>query len=768
MFSKFSENARKVLIEAKKEMCELKHPYVGSEHLMLGILKNKNSKLAKKLKEYGLDYNVFKKEILGIIGVGNEQSEWFLYTPLLKKIIEDSIIESRELNIDVTVELLFSSLIQEGEGIAIRIMISMGIDLDKIIEEFSSNNHGKKSKNKKKLMIDEFGYDLNKKAIKNELDPVIGREQEIEKLIEILCRRTKNNPLLIGEAGVGKTAIVEELSKRIANGNVPSPLKGKRIVSLSMASLVSGTKYRGEFEERVNKLMKEIEGDNRVIIFIDEIHTLVGAGGAEGAIDASNILKPILARGKIKVIGATTVEEFKKYMEEDRALSRRFQNIFVEEPNVSQTKEILLKIKPIYESFHNVRIPDEIIHTIVELSDKYIYDRKQPDKAIDILDESCSKVSSSKDKINSNLKKLQEDLDKVLEEKNTAIINQNFLEACQLRKIENSIEDKIYKLEKTIRNKQSSLEVDKEVVAKVIKQKTKIPVFEIEEEKHTNLIKFKEQLSKNIIGQPKAIDLLYKIIKKIKLGFKDNAKPISLLFVGPTGVGKTLLVKEFSKLFLGEGNLITLDMSEYKEEHTISKIIGSPPGYVGYSNKNTVLEEIKDKPYSIILLDEVEKAHPSVVNLFLQILDEGRIKDSKGNVVRFDNTIIIMTSNVGFSKNSIGFNYNNAEIIETKLKDFLSLEIMNRIDEVVIFDRLTKKDISTIITKKLRNIKKQLKEKNITVHINKKVIDEIIQDSKYEEFGARKIDKIISYKINDLIFEQLLLGNKEFDIQTIH
>ncbi|MBQ7137262.1 MAG: ATP-dependent Clp protease ATP-binding subunit [Bacilli bacterium] len=768
MFSKFTESARKVLIDAKKEMNELKHPYIGSEHLVLAMLKNKNSKLAKKLKGYNLEYDEFKKEIITILGIGNDQAEWFLYTPLLKKVIEDSIIESRELNSDVTVELLFSSLIQEGEGIAIRIMISMGIDLDELIEQFSNKTHNKRGKNKKKFMIDEFGYDLNKKACKNELDPVIGREEEIERIIEILCRRSKNNPLLIGEAGVGKTAIVEELSKRIANGNVPQQLKGKRIVSLSMASLVSGTKYRGEFEERVNKIMKEIEDDSRVIIFIDEIHTLVGAGGAEGAIDASNILKPILARGQIKIIGATTTEEFKKYIEDDRALSRRFQNVFIEEPNIQQTKDILSKLKPVYEAFHNVHISDEVINIIVELSDKYIYDRKQPDKSIDILDESCSKAATSKNKQNRNLKAYQESLKEILEEKNKAIIDHNFLEASQLRKKENYIEDKIYKLEKSITNKQRCLEVGKDVVAKVIKQKTKIPIFEIEGEATKKLIKLKEELSKRIIGQTKAIDVLYKISKKIKLGFKDKSKPISLLFVGPTGVGKTLMVKEFSRLFLGDDQLITIDMSEYKEEHTISKIIGSPPGYVGYSNKNNVLEQIKDKPYSVLLLDEIEKAHPSVINLFLQILDEGRIKDSKGNIVRFDNTIIIMTSNVGFSKNSIGFNYNNIEVVESKLKEFLSLEIINRIDDVVVFERLTEKDIGTIISNKLRDIKIKFKKKNINTHINRRVVDEIIEECKYEEFGARKIEKIINLKINDLILEQLLLGNNELDIQTIH
>lgn len=768
MFSKFTEEARKVLIEAKKEMSELKHPYVGSEHLLLAILKNKNSNLSKKLKEYNLDYNKFREEIINIIGIGSEETEWYLYTPLLKKVIEDAMLESREQNSEVTVELLFSSLIQEGEGIAIRVMISMNIDLDSILEEFNTKATSKKNKNKKKLMIDEYGYDMNKKVRKNEIDPVIGRNEEIERLIEILCRRTKNNPLLIGEAGVGKTAIVEELSRRIVVGNVPAQLKNKRIVSVSMSSLVAGTKYRGEFEERVTKILKELESDNKVIIFIDEMHTLVGAGGAEGAIDASNILKPILARGKIKIIGATTIEEYKKYIEDDRALARRFQTITVDEPDVTKTKEILMKLKPIYEEYHNVSISDEIINTIVELSNKYIYNRKQPDKAIDILDEVSSKVSIAKDKSLNQLKNLKEELISVLESKNKAIIEQNFTEASLLRKKENNLESRINKLEDKQLGNKVRREVTKETVAEVINLKTRIPVYELERENPKNILKIKEELSKKVTGQDKAINTIYQISKRIKLGFKDGNKPISLLFAGPTGVGKTLLVKEFSKLFIGEDNLITLDMSEYKEEHTISKIIGSPPGYVGYSNKNTVVEEIKNKPYSIILVDEIEKAHPSVINLFLQILDEGKIKDSSGNTIRLDHNIIIMTSNIGFNKKTIGFNSDVEEIVNTKLKEFLSPEIMNRIDEVIIFNKLSRKNINEIVTRKVKLVKEKFKSKNINVHISNKVIDEIIEESKYEEYGARKIDKIITSKLDDLIIDELLLGNDNLNIQTIH
>ncbi len=768
MFSKFTEEARKVLVSAKKEMTDLKHPYVGSEHLLLAILKNKDSAIAKKLKEYNLDYNSFKKEIINIIGIGTEVTEWYLYTPLLKKVIEDAMMESKEEMKDVTVEMLFSSLIHEGEGIAIRIMLAMNVDFDSIMEEFNVKTAGKKIKSKKKLMIDEFGYDLNKKARQEEIDPVIGRNGELERLIEILCRRTKNNPLLIGEAGVGKTAIVEELSRKIVQGMVPEQLKNKRIVSVSMSSLVAGTKYRGEFEERITKMLKELENDNNVIVFIDEMHTLVGAGGAEGAIDASNILKPILARGKIKIIGATTIEEYKKYIEEDRALARRFQTILIEEPDSNKTKEILLKLKPIYEKYHNVKISDEVIDAIVKLSNRYIYNRKQPDKAIDILDEAAAKVSVAKDKKSNHLNILKEELDNIMEEKNKAIIKQDYNSAASFRKAENQLETKINKLEeKKLKNINTKI-VTTKTIAEIINLKTKIPVYELEQDDFKNILKLKKSMMSKIKGQEVAIDKLYQISKRIKLGFKEESKPVSLLFVGPTGVGKTLLVKEFSKLLVGSNNLITLDMSEYKEEHTISKIIGSPPGYVGYSNKNTVVEEIKNKPYSVILVDEIEKAHPSVLNLFLQILDEGRIKDSRGNSIRLDHNIIIMTSNIGFNKNAIGFNQSDNNSIETKLKEFLSPEIMNRIDDVIIFSKLNRKNIFDIVTKKLKEVKEKFRENNIDIHISNKVVEQIIDESKFEEYGARKIDKIIRTKVDNIIIDELLLGKKKFNIQSIY
>ncbi len=767
MFSKFTEEARKALIGAKREMSELKHSYVGSEHLLLAILKDKNNSIAKKLKEYGIEYSNFRKEIVKALGIGKEKVEWFLYTPLLKKIIEDAMLESKEDNNEVTLEILFSSLIQEGEGIAIRIILSMNVDLDALIEELSIKGPAKKKSNKKKLLIDEFGFDMNKKAKQNEMDPVIGRNQEIDRLIEILCRRTKNNPLLIGDAGVGKTAIVEELSRRIVMGDVPLQLKGKRIVSVSMSSLVAGTKYRGEFEDRIGKMLKEVEQDTNVIIFIDEMHTLVGAGGAEGAIDASNILKPTLARGKMQIIGATTTDEYKKFIEDDKALARRFQTIMIDEPNKDKTKEILLKLKPIYESFHNVKISNDIINLIVDLSDKYIYNRRQPDKAIDILDEVSAKVSVLEDKKVNQLKSLKEELNHIIDDKNLAIINQAFNDASLLSKKERLLTSKINKLEDKILNNKAPKEVTESLVREIVRTKTLIPVFELNDHNSKNVQKMMIELQKEVIGQQEAIDTLYKISKRIKAGFKESNKPISLLFVGPTGVGKTLLAKKFSQYMIGDNSLITLDMSEYKEEHTISKIIGSPPGYVGYHNKTTILEEIKNKPFSVILVDEIEKAHPSVINLFLQILDEGKIKDASGNVVRFDHNIIIMTSNIGFDKNNIGFN-NNPDHINTKLKDILSTEILNRIDNVVTFNHLTKKDILKIINNKLKTAKNNFKERNIDVHITNKVIEEIVDDSHYQDFGARKIDKIIHNKIDDLVIDNLIAGNNKLIIESIH
>ena len=766
MFSKFTEDARKVLVDSKKEMVSLKHPFIGTEHIFLAILKNINNPIYKKLSNYNINYKNFREALIEIVGYGKEENKYFLYTPLVKRIIEESILEARENNSgEVTLEHLFLSMLEEGEGVAIRILISMNINIDEIYNEFKDKMKIRSTKKQKKLLIDDLGYDMNKKICFT--DPVIGREKEINRIIEILCRRTKNNPLLLGEAGVGKSAIVEELSRRIVENEVPVQLLNKRIMSVSMANLVSGTKYRGEFEERITKMLKEVEKDNNIILFIDEIHTLVGAGGAEGAIDASNILKPALARGQIRVIGATTNIEYKKFMEEDRALARRFQPIYIEEPNNIKTFDILKKLRPIYEKFHKVKISDEILELIIDLSNKYIYDRKQPDKAIDILDEASAKLSVLKDKKEEKLKNLKKELKQTIENKNSFIVKNNFKEASIFRQKEKQLEDKINKLELNSKKSISNKNLTKKLIGDVIEEKTKIPIYELNSDNKDNLIKLENNLKKEIIGQDEAINKLCLETKKIHLGYKKENTPISLLFVGPTGVGKTLLVKEYTKYLYNKENLIRLDMSEYKEEHSISKIIGSPPGYIGYGNKNTIIEQIKSKPHAVILLDEIEKAHESVINLFLQALDEGIITSSNGETINLNNTTIIMTSNIGFNKNNVGFNKNENNRVMQELKQILSKEFLNRINHIVIFNSLTKKNIEKILNKKINKLRVIYSTKSaIDIKISKKIINSIIEESEYSTFGARRIDKIIEEKIDNLVIDSIIAGKKEVKITT--
>lgn len=766
MFGNFTEEARIILTHAKKEMYELKHPYIGSEHLLLAILKEKND-ISKKLLEYNLNYDKFKSEIIKVVGKGTKESEWFLYTPLLKRIIENAILDSKDNNSgNVTVEHLFSSMLEEGEGVAIRIMLGMNIDLEELYNEFSyklvSKPRGKKNK---KLLLEELGVDLTEKALKGELDPVIGRDKEIKRVLEILSRRTKNNPLLIGEAGVGKTAIVEELSKMISTGDVPMSLKNKRIISLDMATTVAGTKYRGEFEERIRKILKEIEENDDIILFIDEIHTLVGAGGAEGAIDASNIFKPALARGKLRCIGATTIDEYKKFIESDGALERRFQKVLVEIPDKKVVRDILMKLKGIYEKFHLVKISDEIIDLIIELSEKYIYDRNQPDKAIDLLDEVCAKVSLTESKEFKKYNSLNKELKEVLKNKNKSIIEGNFDEAASYKEKENILMDKINKLELTLHKKDKYNIVTKEDVANVINIKTKIPVYELLSDNMSAIDTLEKNLSGHIIGQDKVVESLVKIAKRIKLGFNDENKCYAMLFCGSSGVGKTLLAKTFGESLVGRENVIKLDMGEYAESHSISKIIGAPPGYVGYSDNKNILELIRNKPYSVLILDEIEKSDPNIINLFFQILDDGKIKDSCGREVRFDNVTIIMTSNIGFNDIEIGFNKKNNDVVLSKLKEYFSLPFINRIDNTVIFNKLNYDNIEKITKKKLSELKSKYLKKNIKLRFSSDLIKKIIDESNYEEFGARKIDKVIKERVENEIIEKVLDGKNNILIK---
>ncbi len=762
MFSRFSEEAQKALILAKKEMNNLRHPYVGSEHLFLSILSMKDLEITKVLASYNITYEVFKRELIRIVGVGKESNEWFLYTPLLKRVIETAILNSKEKGeVEVSVNELLLAILEEGEGVAIRLLIGLNIDVDEIYNSISKDSKVSNKALHKKLLVEDFAVNLNKKIVGNEVDPVIGRDDEIKSLIEILCRRGKNNPLLIGEAGVGKTAIVEELARRIVEGNVPKPLKGKTILSLPMANLVAGTKYRGEFEERVSKILKELEENDDIIVFIDEVHTIVGAGGAEGAIDASNIIKPALARGKIQLIGATTTYEYHNFIEKDKALNRRFQIIMIEEPSTNKTKEILKKLKPLYEAYHFVSISDDIIDLIVELSDTYIYEYYQPDKSIDILDEVCTKASLLDSKNDTELLKINIELQEVISNKKKAIIKQDFDLASTYKEKEKELLTKKNDLELNLMTKRKPKKITKEMVADVIYLKTKIPVYEINKSSRKIINNLDKNLKKIVLGQDEIITDLCNRVKKVRLGFQDKPHIESFLFCGRTGVGKTLLVKEFAKLLYGESNFIRLDMSEYKESYTVSKIIGSPPGYVGFDNHLTVLDTIRMHPHSVILLDEIEKASSEVMKLFLQVLDEGVLTDSRGRKVRFDNVFLFMTTNLGYSNDSIGFteSKNNLDI-----EEFLGVEFVNRIGKIYYFSDISSDVIHKIVEKRLNVLIEGFKKKDLKIKISPKIVDKVIKESNYEKFGARRVDKVIDEVVTPIIVDAWYNGKKEITV----
>ncbi len=762
MFSRFSEEAQKALILAKKEMNNLRHPYVGSEHLFLSILSMKDLEIVSVLASYNITYEVFKKELIRIVGVGKESNEWFLYTPLLKRVIETAILNSKEKGeVEVSVNELLLAILEEGEGVAIRLLIGLNIDVDEIYNSISKDTKVSNKAIHKKLLVEDFAVNLNKKIVGNEVDPVIGRDDEIKSLIEILCRRGKNNPLLIGEAGVGKTAIVEELARRIVEGNVPKPLKGKTILSLPMASLVAGTKYRGEFEERVSKILKELEENDDIIVFIDEVHTIVGAGGAEGAIDASNIIKPALARGKIQLIGATTTYEYHNFIEKDKALNRRFQIIMIEEPSTNKTKEILKKLKPLYEAYHFVSISDDIIDLIVDLSDTYIYEYYQPDKSIDILDEVCTKASLLESKNDTELLKINIELQEVISNKKKAIMKQDFDLASTYKEKEKELLTKKNDLELNLMTKRKPKKITKEMVSDVIYLKTKIPVYEINKSSRKIINNLDKSLKKIVLGQDEIITDLCNRVKKVRLGFQDKPHIESFLFCGRTGVGKTLLVKEFANLLYGDANFIRLDMSEYKEAHTVSKIIGSPPGYVGFDNHLTVLDTIRMHPHSVILLDEIEKASGEVMKLFLQVLDEGVLTDSRGRKVRFDNVFLFMTTNLGFSKDSIGFTESKNNI---DIEDFLGVEFVNRIGKIYYFNDISRNVIHRIVEKRLYVLIDGFKKKDLKIKISKEVVDKVIKESNYEKFGARRVDKVIDEVVTPIIVDAWYNGKKEITV----
>ncbi len=764
MFQKFDEELQKILKKAKLEMQELKHPFVGTEHLMLSILKCKNNKLTIKLNENKVFYENFKEELINLVGYGNSLNSYFIYTPLLKRVIENAIIDTKEDNKNiVTVNTLFLSLLDEGEGVAIRVLNNLGINIDEMYYEFVTKDEANlKNKGRKKLLIYDHAIDLVAKAKELKIDPVVGRDIEIDRLIEILLRRNKNNPLLIGEAGVGKTAIVEGLALRIYKKEVPDVLLNKKILSVSMANLVAGTKYRGEFEERISKIIKEIENNPNIILFIDEMHSLVGAGGAEGAIDASNIFKPALARGKIKVIGATTTKEYQDSIEKDKALNRRFQTILVEEPNIEETLNMLKKLKPIYEKYHGVSIPNAVLEEIPVLADKYIFDRKNPDKSIDIMDEVLARCSLKKDKRTLKLENYRKELADLSNKKNNYIIKHDFVNASKLKEGEILLEDKINRL--SLKNKEGKVVTILDV-AKVLKERTNIPIYEIDKEEIKSLRNLETNLKQKIFGQDLAIKTLVSETKKIKLGLKTSKRPVSYLFTGESGVGKTMLVKLYADLL--KMPLIRLDMSEYKESYTVSKIIGSPPGYVGYQSHETILDNIKNNPYSVILLDEIERASPDVLNLFLQILDEGFITDSSSNKVYFNHAIIIMTSNITSNNKQIGFNENLKGSCEYKLDNVLSKEFIGRINHIIEFNKLDKDTITKIIKKEILEIKKKFKSQDIKLNIDNKIIEEILELANYKESGARNIKNILEAQIDNIVIDSILNGSREVNIKHL-
>ena len=736
-------------------MLKLSHPYVGSEHFLLAILSAKDNDVSNKLLCYGIDYNSFRNRLLELIGKGTEENDWFLFTPLLKRVIENAILDGKDKKFkSITSTDLFMSLLDEGEGIGVRILMSLGFNADDFYNDLISYEKGIKKVKNKHSFLEEFGVDLVEQAKNGELDPVIGREKEINQVIETLLRRKKNNPLLIGPAGVGKTAIVEGLARLTSEGNVPDALKKKRIVSISMASIISGTKYRGEFEERMSKLIREVEKNEEYIIFIDEIHTIMGAGGAEGAIDASNILKPALSRGAFPLIGATTEKEYKQYIFKDKALERRFQTVLVKEPDVDKTINILRKIKPIYESYYNLAIPDFVLEQIVLLTNQYVHKNRQPDKSIEVLDSAACHASLTKSKSDINILQLKTKIDDYNQLKKNSISNNNFIEARRLLEKENDLSNRLEViLDKKQCTKKKRLSVSD--VKKVIEEKANIIISFYDTNKKSVYKMFKNR----IFGQDEVLKELTFEITKHQLK-KVYDKPLSFLFVGPSGVGKTYTAEVYNNILNNHNQLLRLDMSEYGEAHSISKILGAPAGYIGYSDGYSVLKTIQEHPNTVLLLDEIEKAHSSVINLFLQILDYGRIKDSSGEEICFSHTTIIMTSNLKVNGSIIGFN-SNEDKIQSRFKDSLGMEFVNRINKILVFEPLTKDAILKIIDNKWAIEKSKYNFIESIEKLSKDKRHKILCESNYKECGARQLDGLIENEMMDLVF-----SNKKLNISV--
>ncbi len=787
-FDKFTERARKVLQLAQEEAQRFNHNYIGTEHLLLGLVREGEGVAAKVLANLGVDLNKVRSAVEFIIGRGERTVTGDIgLTPRAKKVIELSVEEARRLNHNyIGTEHLLLGLVREGEGIAAGVLESLGVSLDKVRQQVnyvlnqSSTYSQQESRHSSKTpVIDQMGMDLTAAARANKLDPCIGREKELERVIQILSRRTKNNPALVGEPGVGKTAIVEGLAQRIAAGDAPETLMGKRLLTLDIGSLVAGTKYRGEFEERLKKIVEEVRSSGNCVLFIDELHTLVGAGAAEGAVDAANILKPSLARGELQCIGATTLDEYRKYIEKDAALERRFQPVLVEEPTIEQTIEILRGIKDRYEAHHKLDISDESLKAAAELAARYVPDRFLPDKAIDLIDEAASRVRLQRATTPPTLKDALRGLESVQSEKDAAIGAQQYELAAELRDRESKLREKIEKLEAGWQTQQG---VDRPVVgpediAHVVSMWTGIPVMRIAEEETARLLKMEEAIRGRVIGQDEAITVVSRAVRRARAGLKDARKPIgSFIFLGPTGVGKTELARALAEFMFGsEESLIRIDMSEFMERHSVARLVGAPPGYVGYEEGGQLTEAVRRKSYSVILLDEIEKAHPEVFNILLQILDDGRLTDAKGRRVDFRNTIVIMTSNVGteaIRKDSrLGFltasDQDRAKADEYQrmkdkvlgeLKNIFRPEFLNRIDATVAFHALGKEEIRQIVDLMLNRVRGELVEQEMKIEVTVPAKDFLVEKGFDQAFGARPLRRAIQNYVEDPLAQAFLEG----------
>ena len=793
MTYKFTNSAQNVLEIAKEIAIELGHNYIGTEHILYGLTEEENGVASKVLENQNINSENVLEEIENLIGRDEGRTITSLgFTPRTKRVLENAFLEARKLDSDyIGTEHILIGIMREADSIAVRILLDLGInpqklynEIVKVLEEDEDINSSDNSQTRKTgsfnstPTLNQYGTDLTKSASLGKLDPVIGRKNEIERVIQILSRRTKNNPCLIGEPGVGKTAVVEGLAEKIVQGDVPEILKDKRVVTIDLSSMIAGAKYRGDFEERIKKALNEVKKAGDVILFIDEIHTIVGAGSAEGAIDAANILKPLLARGEIQLIGATTLNEYRKYIEKDSALERRFSPVTVNEPTHEETVEILKGIRDKYEAHHNIKITDEAINAAVELSSRYINDRFLPDKAIDLIDEASSKIRLSSLEEPDSLKEMEDKIEKMNQEKEAAVKVQKFEKAAKIRDEVNKLKEELEAERNKWKSKKTKAipKLTEEDIAKTIASWTGIPAAKITQDENKKLKNLDKELHKRVIGQNEAVEAVAKAIKRSRVGLKNPNRPIgSFLFLGPTGVGKTELSKALAESLFGtEDAMIRVDMSEFMEPHSVAKLIGAPPGYVGFDDGGQLTEKIRRKPYSVILFDEIEKAHPDVMNMLLQILEDGRLTDSQGRTVNFKNTVIIMTSNIGArlitEKKSLGFT-NLAEEDEAKeyeeikknvmaeLKKQLRPEFINRIDDIIVFHKLNDEEINSIIDLLLKNVEQRLVEQGLNIKIDKSVKELIAKKGVDKEFGARPLRRAIQNIVEDKLAEEILDGN---------